>query len=377
MKVMVIVKASKNSEAGVMPSPQLLDEMGKFNRPADRFYRAGCAATEEDWMKVVVTDYTFDSLDIETALLAPLGCDLIGGQCKTSAEAAAVVADADFVLTQFAPIDADVIAAMRKARVIVRYGIGVDNVDLAAARQHGIPVCNVPDFCIDEVADHTLAFILAATRHVVANCLAVREGRWRLGVPLDQMRTLRDLTVGIVGFGRIGRAVSERLVPFGCRQLVYDPAVTPRQVAEAGAQFGTFDEILAGSDVITLHCPATAATRWMIDASAIGKMKRSVILVNLARGALIESSALVAGLQDGRISAAALDVFDPEPIPAAHPLLAMPNVILGAHIASASPKAAQRLRQTAAETIACCLRGEGPPNIVNGIAAARQPEKRL
>lgn len=320
-------------------------------------------------MKVVVTDYTFPSLEIESGVLVPLGCQVRGAQCKTSAEAAAVVADADCVVTQFAPIDADVIAAMRQARVIVRYGIGVDNVDLAAARERGIPVCNVPDFCIDEVADHTLAFILAATRQVVANCQAVRQGEWRLAVPIEQMRTLRDLTVGVVGFGRIGRAVVERLVPFRCRMLVYDPAVGEGEIAAAGAAARPLDSLLTESDVITLHCPATAATRRMIDAAAIARMKPGVILVNLARGALIDSAALIEGLRRGHVSAAALDVFDPEPVPADHPLLAMPNVVLAAHIASASPKAVRRLRETVANTVACCVRGDPLPNIVNGVAS--------
>src|SRR5205823_973992 len=146
-----------------------------------------------------------------------------------------LVADADAVLTQFSPVTADVIAGMKKARVIVRYGIGVDNVDLQAARERGIPVCNVPAYCIDEVADHTLAFILAATRQVVPHCSRVRGGHWGLATPLSEMKTLRDLAVGIVGFGRIGRAVVRRLLPFGAVLRVFDPAVSPKEIESAGA----------------------------------------------------------------------------------------------------------------------------------------------
>lgn len=318
-------------------------------------------------MKIVVTDYTFPSLDIEAGVLEPLGCELHGKQCKTPAEAVSAVADADCIITQFAPINADVIAAMRKSRVIVRYGIGVDNVDLDAARQRGIPVCNVPDFCIDEVADHTLAFILAATRQVVANCDGVRQGQWKLAVPIDRMRTMRDLTVGIVGFGRIGRAVARRLSPFGCSLVVYDPVAIEGDIRAAGAMPRSLESLLGESDVITLHCPATTATRRMIGPTAIATMKPGAILVNLGRGALVDSGALVDALERGHISAAALDVFDPEPIPPDHPLLKMPNVIVSAHIASASPKAVRRLRETAAEIVACCVRGERLPNIVNGV----------
>lgn len=317
--------------------------------------------------KVVVTDYTFANLDVESAALAPLGCELVGAQCKTAAEAAAVVRGADCVITQFAPINGEVIAAMSRARAIVRYGIGVDNVDLEAARERGIPVCNVPDFCIDEVADHTLAFILAATRHVVANCTGVRQGRWKLAVPLDRMRSLSELTVGIVGFGRIGRAVAARLAAFKCRMLVYDAVPDAAAIAAAGAVQCSLDELLAQSDVVTLHCPATPQTRRMIDAAAIAKMKSGVVLVNLARGALVDSAALVAGLQSEHIGAAALDVFDPEPVPPDSPLLSMENVILAAHIASASPRAVKRLRETVADIAARCVRGEFLPNVVNGV----------
>src|SRR5205809_735007 len=162
---------------------------------------------------VAVTDYSFESLDVERAILEPLGCRVNAWKDKRPPqELAQLVADADAVLTQFAPVTAEVIAAMARARVIVRYGVGVDNIDLDAARARGIPVCNVPDYCIDEVADHTLAFLLAATRQVVPNCLGVRGGQWGLAVPLAQMKALRDLAVGVVGFGRIGREVVRRLL---------------------------------------------------------------------------------------------------------------------------------------------------------------------
>ena len=157
--------------------------------------------------KVVVTDYTFPTLDIEKAILEPTRCEFIAAQCKTPAELIPLLADADYVITQFAPLNAAVIATLNRARVIARYGIGVDNIDLDAARKRGIPVCNVPDYCIDEVADHTLALILATSRAVVPNWSHVKTGHWSLPVPLDAMWALKDTTIGVVGFGRIGRAV--------------------------------------------------------------------------------------------------------------------------------------------------------------------------
>ncbi len=315
---------------------------------------------------VAVTDYTFPSLEIESAALEPLGVQLVAGQCKSPAALIPLVREADAVITQFAPVNAEVVAAMQRARVVVRYGIGVDNVDLEAARARGIPVCNVPDYCIDEVADHTLAFILATTRQVVPNTLHIRSGKWGLATPLDELRTLRDQTVGIVGFGRIGREVAARLAPFKCRRLVFDPVVPADVIQSAGCQAATFDEVLTQSDIVMLHCPSTSQTRKLLSATSIGRMKQGAIVVNLARGDLIDTPALVAALQSGQIAAAALDVCDPEPIPADSPLRSLPNVIVSSHIASASPKAVRTLRETAARLAALALRGEPLPNVVNG-----------
>jgi D-3-phosphoglycerate dehydrogenase len=323
--------------------------------------------------KVLVTDHTFDPLDLEQAILEPAHGVLDAHQCKTPEQLLPLVADADAVLTQFAPVTAGVIAAMQRARVIVRYGIGVDNVDLDAARAHGIPVCNVPDYCIDEVADHTLAFILAATRQVVPHCLHLRAGHWALAVPMTEFRTLRDLTIGVAGFGRIGRAVVARLMPFGCAVRVFDPVVHGAEIERAGARAAaSLDELLPACDVLTLHCPSTAQTRQMINAAALAKMKRGAILINLARGTLVDTAALVAALRSGHLAGAALDVCDPEPIPSGHPLLEMPQVIVAPHIASVSPRAVRRLREAAATAVACALRGEPLPNVVNGVSVARR-----
>ncbi len=193
-------------------------------------------------MKVAVTDYTFDSLDTETGVLGPLGCTVVGRRCKTPEELIELTADADAVLTQFAPVNAAVIAALRQARVIVRYGIGVDNVDPAAARARGIPVCNVPDYCTDEVADHTLALILALTRRIVETCTHIRSGKWSLPVPLAAMHALKTLTIGVVGFGRIGREVVHRLKAFKCRVVVFDPAVPAAEIEQAGCTTASLDE---------------------------------------------------------------------------------------------------------------------------------------
>jgi len=318
-------------------------------------------------MKVVVTDYTFPSLDIEEGILRPEQFELVSGQCKTAETLIPLVSDADAVITQFAPVKADVIAAMSRARVIVRYGIGVDNVDLDAARSRGIPVCNVPDYCIDEVADHTLAFILATTRQVVPNTLRVRAGKPGLATTLDRMLTLRHLTVGIIGFGRIGREVAARLRAFKCRVLVHDPAISPSEIEKHGFHPVELSRILAESDLITLHCPSTAQTRGMINRETLGLMRPGVILINVARGDLVDPAALTESLRQGHVAAAALDVFNPEPIPADHPILHLDNVIVASHIASASVPAVRKLRETAAHLALAALRGEPLYNVVNGV----------
>ena len=312
---------------------------------------------------IAITDYTFPHLGIERGILEPLGHTLVAGQCKSEDAVIALTAGCDQIITQFAPVSARVIAAMERAKVIVRYGIGVDNVDLEAAAARGIPVCNIPDYCIDEVADHTLALLLALTRRVIPNHRAIAAGDWKLAVPLESMQALCRLTVGVVGYGRIGRAACARLRGFGCRLLVSDPA------ADAGEDAAPLHRLFAESDVVTLHCPSTAETRGLIGAKTISRMKPGAILINASRGDLVETAALVEALESGQLSGAGLDVCAPEPIPAGSPLRRMENVVLSAHIASASPAASKRLREGAANIAARSARGEPLPNVVNGVGS--------
>lgn len=318
---------------------------------------------------VAITDYTFPDLGIEESVLRPEGIELVSFKEKRSpAELTALVRDADAVIVQFAPVNADVVRAMTKAKAIVRYGIGYDNVDIATARERRIPVCNIPDYCVDEVADHTLAFILATTRQVVPNALHLREGKWGLATPLASMQALKHLTVGVVGFGRIGREVVKRLLAFKARVVVFDPAVDASQIAAAGARAVSLDELLVQSDIVSPHCPSLPSTKQMFNAAALAKMKRGAVFINVGRGDLADTAAVTAALQSGQLAAAALDVFDPEPIPADHPIRTMPNVILAAHIASASPPAVKTLRETAARIALKAVRGEPLPNVVNGVS---------
>jgi D-3-phosphoglycerate dehydrogenase len=320
---------------------------------------------------VAITDYTFPDLSLEEAVLRPAGIEIVSLKEKRPAEElCALVRDADAVIVQFAAVTAEVIRAMAKAKGIVRYGIGYDNVDGAAARARGIRLCNVPDYCVDEVADHTLAFILAMTRQVVPNALLVREGKWGLATPVGAMSALKQLTVGIVGYGRIGREVVNRLLPFKTRVLVFDPAVAPDEIEKTGAvAAASFDALLAESDIVSPHCPSIPATRQLFNADAFAKMKQGALFVNVGRGDLADSGAVTAALQSGHLAGAALDVFDPEPVPAEHSIREMPNVILASHIASVSTPAVRTLRETAARIALAAVRGEPLPNVVNGVDA--------
>ena len=278
-----------------------------------------------------------------------------------------LTANADYVITQFAPVDVDVIKAMSNCKVIVRYGIGYDNVDCEAAKEKGIPVCNIPTYCIDEVADHTLSFILSMTRQLLANAKYVQNGKWGLGTDLSNMRGLYDSTVGIIGLGRIGQAVAKRLKGFGCQLIAYDPVVNPTQVASTGCQLVDLDYLLSNSDVITLHCPSLPATKNILNNSTLSKMKKGSLLINAGRGDLVCADALLEALTAGHLAGAAIDVFSTEPVPTDSPLLGMDNVLITSHIASASPQSAKTLRETAAQIVVISAKGESLPNVVNSL----------
>ena len=315
----------------------------------------------------VITDWTFPDLGVEEGILKAHGIELAARQCKAEADLIDLCADADVVITQFARVNANVVSAMRKARAIVRYGIGVDNIDLDAARARGIPVCNVPDYCINEVADQTLAFILATTRQVVTHAAHLRAGQWGLATPVSGMKALRDLTVGVVGFGRIGREVVKRLLAFKCVVQVFDPMVPAAEIEKLGARPSNCEELLKSADVLTLHCPSTPQTRRLMNRETFAKLKPGAIFINVSRGDLADPDALTAALQTGHLGAAALDVFDPEPIPVDHPIRALPNVILAPHIASCSMPAVKKLRESVAQLALAAVRGEALPTIVNGV----------
>jgi D-3-phosphoglycerate dehydrogenase len=250
-------------------------------------------------------------------------------------------------MAQWAPVRAAAMAAMTRCKGIVRYGIGLDNIDLDEARKKGIPVRNVPDYCVDEVADHTIALALSAQRQIVSVFNRLKEGTWKI-TPPHPLPPLRQSVLGLVGFGRIGRLVAERGRAFGMTVMVSDPVVSEAELRQAGVTPATFDRIVRESDVISLHCPLTETTRHLINEATLRLMKPTAILVNTSRGGLVDLDAVVGALQSGLIAGAALDVFEQEPLPANHKFLKLPNAIATSHVAWYSSASIQELQRRAA-----------------------------
>ena len=314
--------------------------------------------------RVVITDHGFPNVEPERAVLDAAGADLVVAQCKTPEEVIAATAGADAVLAQWAPVNADVIAALDACKVVVRYGIGVDNVDLAAAKARGIPVCNLPDYCIDEVADHTLALALALGRQLPAIDRRTRAGTWALAPATKPLPAFREMTFALAGFGRIARAVAERARPFGFRLAAYDPYAPDSVLEAAGVDRLDQDALFAEADVLSLHLPLTPETRHFVDADALAAMRPHAVLVNTSRGPLVDTVALADALDRRAIGYAGLDVFETEPLPADHPLRESPYALLTSHTAWYSEASLPKLQKMAAEEVVRGLTGQPLKNPV-------------
>lgn len=315
-------------------------------------------------LRTVITDHGFPHVRQEEAILAAAGSQLVVAQARTADAVLAAARDADALLVQWAPVDAAVIAGLARCRVIVRYGIGYDNVDLAAAKARGIPVCNVPDYGVNEVAEHAVSLALALARQLPALDARLRAGTWKI-TPDRPMPALGESVFATAGFGRIARHAHAVMRGFGGRRIAYDPFVPAEAMAAAGVEKVELDALFAQADLLSLHLPLTAETKHFISAARLATMKRTAIIVNTARGPLIDTAALAAALQAGTVAGAGLDVFEQEPLPADHPLRAAPNALLTSHVAWYSESSIPRLQRLAAEEAARALRGEPLKNQVN------------
>jgi D-3-phosphoglycerate dehydrogenase len=312
---------------------------------------------------VVITDHSFRSVSVERELVEAAGGCLVVAHCKTEDEVMAACRDADALLVQWAPITARVLGTLTRCKVVIRYGIGVDNVDLDAAQRAGVTVVNVPDYCVDEVADHTVALAIGLGRQLLSTFDRLRAGNWKI-TPPGPMPAFRDMTFAVLGLGRIGRSVLGRARAFGFQLAAYDPVLSDEVFREAGARRLSIDSAFAEADILSIHVPLIPSTRHLVSMDRLRSMKRTAILINTSRGALVDTRGLAAALSEGLIAGAGLDVFEEEPLQTDHPLLRCPNVLLTSHIAWFSDASVSRLQRLAAEEAVRAIKGMPPKNRV-------------
>ncbi len=300
-------------------------------------------------MRVLVTDAEYASLEIEADVLSAAGHELRTARCTTPQEVIEAAEGVDALLVQYAPITAEVLEALPGLRLVSRYGVGVDVVDQEAARARGVWVCNVPDYGTAEVALHATAMLLALLRNLAVHDREVRAGRWNYQLG-GQLRRPGELTLGVLGLGRIGRTTAERAAPWfgGC--VGYDPHL-PDHAWPGEVERVDLEEVFARSNAVTLHLPLTEGTRGLVGAELLARMPRSSYLVNTARGGLVEFDALVPALDEGRLAGVALDVLPQEPPQWGHPLLTHPRALLTPHVGWYSEEAEAELRRKAAQNI--------------------------
>jgi D-3-phosphoglycerate dehydrogenase / 2-oxoglutarate reductase len=313
---------------------------------------------------VLVTDYTWRSTDPEAAVLAEVGARLLIAQTGSEDELLSLVPQADAILTCFARVPASVVRAGEKLQVIGRYGIGVDNIAVDEATRRGIPVTNVPAYCLDEVAEHALALLLACARGVYRYGTAVRGGDWALKTHMPMFR-VRGRTLGILGFGKIGQMLAVKARGLGLRMAAHDPSMPEEAIRGQDCLSLSLDDLLAQSDFLSIHVPATVQTQHLLNAERLRRMKPTAYLINTSRGAVIDQEALVHALQEGWIAGAGLDVFEPERLPVDHPLLALPQVVATPHVAFYSEESLVELETKAARNVAAILAGRRPDAVVN------------
>lgn len=341
-------------------------------RPPDLQIQSGCGSGLSPWAKgngsvtrsqVVVTDHVFPSREIEEHALTAAGADLVFGSCRTEDEVLELARDADVILTTYAPMTERVIDSLTRCKAIVRYGVGVDNVALAAATRRGIRVCAVPDYCIQEVSDHALALLLALARRVVVLDRSVHAGAWDYR-PSRPIFRLEGQTLGLLGLGRIALALAAKARPLGLHVIAHDLYVT---TAPEGVELVTLDDLLARADLLSIHVPRTESTVNLLNAERLAQMKPTAYIVNTSRGGIIDEEALARALEADRLAGAALDVMTREPPPADHPLLQSPKVVLTPHAAFFSEESPRDSQRKAVDEVIRALEGRPARVSVNGL----------
>ncbi|MFC9599374.1 C-terminal binding protein [Peribacillus butanolivorans] len=312
--------------------------------------------------KILLTDYEFEHLQYEEDVFQESGLDIdfIKAQCKTEEEVIELAKEVDAILNQYAPVSRRVIGSLENTKIISRYGVGVNTIDLDAAKEKGITVANVPDYGMEEVSNHALALLLSWARKVTLLNNEVKKGNWdfKACVPIHRFN---EQTVGVLGFGRIPRRFVEKVKPLGFKTAAYDPFVSAEDMAAVGVQKMNLEEIICEADYLSVHVPLIDDTFHLINEERLKQMKRNAVIINTARGPIIDEKALAEALEKGVIAGAALDVTEDEPASIDSPLLKMDNVIITPHSAWYSEEAMIELRQKAAKNIVQVLSGEKTP----------------
>lgn len=314
---------------------------------------------------VVVTDADLPGTDRILEILRAAGLPATLADCRTERDVIEAAADATALVVQWAPVTEQVLRRLARCRFIGRLGIGYDMIDVAAATARGIAVANTPDYCVEEVAAHTIALVLAAGRRLATLDRAVRAGRWSAADDAPGAVRPSSTTMGIVGFGRIGSRTAAHAAALGFRVVVHDPHVPDATVAAAGHRPAGLDATLGAADVLSLHVPLTADTRHLLDRAALGRLPRGALVVNTCRGGLVDEAALADALRAGHVAGAALDVFETEPLPADSPLRDLPGVLLSPHAAWYSSESRRELGETTARQVVDFLNRRPVASIVN------------
>jgi len=304
--------------------------------------------------------------DYEMEALTPIGAEMVEVAAKSDDEFVAAARDADALYAKGRPITKRIIDGLERCKVITLGSVGVDSVDVAAATAKGIPVTNVPDTFIEEVADHAMMLILATFRRLVVQDRMVREGRWKEGRPqLLQIPRLMGQTLGLIAFGHVARAVAMRAKPFGLRILAYDPYIEALVMSPYGVEPASLTQVLQQSDIISMHAPATPDAYHLLKEEHFRLMKPTALFINTGRGPTVDEPALIKALEQGWIAGAGLDVLEQEPPVSVNPLMKMENVILTAHVASASARFDPARRRRVGQELALVLNGQWPRSCVN------------
>lgn len=314
--------------------------------------------------QIVITDCDHDSLTAEKEVAAESGIDLQIAHCRTEDDVIAAAQDADGILVQYAPVTERVLAALPRLRVVGRYGVGVDTVDVDAATRRGVAVCNVPDYGTEDVSDHAIALALSLVRGVTEFDRRLRAGQYdyAAGRPLHR---IKELTFGVVGLGRIGSATARKARGLGFRVIGCDPRLETGTTTPEGAEVTTLADVLTHADVVSLHLPLDASTKHLIDAAALRSMKPGAMLVNTARGGLVDTTAVEDALASGALRGAALDVFEVEPLPSDAPILGLPTAVLTPHVSWYSEESYGELKRRAIENVADVCLDRRPRNVCN------------